>query len=62
MLHIIWGIGVRDGKGDEYKEVIGKSIVSTLNPGAELELAPAPLLERVGSMLVLGDGNSLWRE
>jgi hypothetical protein len=57
MFHSIWGIGVRDGKGVEYKKVIGKSIVSTLNPGAELDLAFASLLERVGSMLVLGDGN-----
>jgi hypothetical protein len=58
MFHSIWGIGVRDGKGVEHKKVIGKSIVSTLNPGAELELASASLLERVGSMLVLGDGNA----
>ena len=58
MFHSTWGIGVRDGKGGEYKKVIGKSIVSTLNPGAELDLANASLLERVGSMLVLGDGNA----
>jgi|WetSurMetagenome_2_1015567.scaffolds.fasta_scaffold105189_2 hypothetical protein len=58
MFHSIWGIGVRDGKGGEYKKVIGKSIVSTLNPGAELDLASASLLERVDSMLVLGDRNT----
>jgi hypothetical protein len=58
MFHSIWGIGVRDGKGGEYKKVIGKSIVSTLNPGAELDLASASLLERVDSMLVLGEGNA----
>jgi hypothetical protein len=62
MFHSIWGIGVRDGKGVEYKKVIGKSIVSTLNPGAELDLASASLLERVGSMLVLGDGNACVNE
>ncbi len=33
-------------------------LYSTLNPGAELDLASASLLERVGSMLVLGDGNA----
>jgi hypothetical protein len=58
MFHSTWGIGVRDGKGGEYKKVIGKSIVSTLNPGAELDLASASLLERVGCMLVLGDGKA----
>jgi hypothetical protein len=58
MFHTIWGICVRDGKGGEYKKVIGKSIVSTLNPGAELDLASTSLLERVDSMLVLGDGNA----
>jgi hypothetical protein len=58
MFHTIWGISIRDGKGGEYKKVIGKSIVSTLNPGAELDLASASLLERVSSMLVLGGGNA----
>ncbi len=58
MFHTIWGIGVRDGKGGEYKKIIGKSIVSTLNPGSELDLASGSLLERVDSMLVLGDGSA----
>lgn len=56
VLHNIWGIRVRDGKGGEYKQVIGKSIVSTLNPGSELDLAEGSILERVSSMLILGNG------
>jgi hypothetical protein len=56
MFHSIWGINVRNGKRGEFKQVIGKSIVSTLNPGSELDLAPDSILERVGSMLILGDG------
>lgn len=58
MFHTIWGISARNGKGGEYKKVIGKSIISTLKPGAELDLASPSLLERVGSMLVLGDGHA----
>jgi hypothetical protein len=51
----IWGVTVRNGNGGEFKQVIGKSIVSTLTPGSELHLAGDSLLERVSSMLVLGD-------
>ncbi|HTP65400.1 MAG TPA: SH3 domain-containing protein [Geobacteraceae bacterium] len=58
IFHSTWGISVRDGKGGEYKKIIGKSIVSTLNPGAELDLAVAPLLEKVTSILVLGDNGA----
>ena len=55
MFHNIWGINVRNGNGGEYKQIIGKSIVSSLNPGSELNLATGSILERVSSMLVLGD-------
>ncbi len=55
MFHDIWGVTVRNGKGSEFKQVIGKSIVSTLTPGSELHLAVDSLLERVSSMLVLDD-------
>jgi hypothetical protein len=56
IFHDIWGVSVSNGRGDEYKQVIGKSIVSTLNPGSELHLAGDTLPERVTSMLVLSDG------
>jgi SH3 domain (SH3b1 type)/NlpC/P60 family len=55
MFHDIWGVTVRNGKGGEFKQVIGKSIVSTLTPGSELDLAAGSLLERVSCILVLGD-------
>jgi hypothetical protein len=55
MFHDIWGVAVRNWKGDEFKQVIGKSIVSTLTPGSELHLAANTILERVNSLLLLGD-------
>lgn len=55
MFQNIWGVRVRDEKGGEFKQVIGKSIVSTLNPGSEMNLATNTILERVKSMLVLSD-------
>ncbi len=55
VMHSIWGVMVRDGNGNESKKVIGKSIVSTLNPGGELKLAGGSLLEKVTNVLVLGD-------
>ncbi len=55
MFHDVWGVNVSNGTGGEYKQVIGKSIVSTLTPGSELKVVGGSLLERVTSMLVLGD-------
>ena len=55
MFHSKWGVKVKNGNGVECKKIIGKSIVSTLNPGGELNLASASLLDRVTGMLVLGD-------
>ncbi len=55
IFHSIWGVAVRNGNGIESKKIIGKSIVSTLNPGGELKLAGGSLLDRVSDMLVLGD-------
>ena len=55
MFQDIWGVTVRNGKGGEFKQVIGKSIVSSLTPGSELHLAAGSLLERVNSMLVFAD-------
>ncbi len=55
VLHSIWGVTVRNGNGVESKKIIGKSIVSTLNPGGELKLAGVSLLDRVTDILVLSD-------
>jgi hypothetical protein len=55
MFHDEWGVAVSNGTGGVYKQVIGKSIVSTLTPGSELNIAGGSLLERVTSMLVLDD-------
>ena len=56
VFHDIWGVNVIDGNGKESKQIIGKSIISTLNPGRELNLASETILDRISSMLVLGDG------
>jgi hypothetical protein len=55
MFHDIWGVTVRNGKGGVNKQIIGKSIVSTLTAGSELKIVGGSLLERVTSILVLGD-------
>jgi hypothetical protein len=56
VFHDIWGVNVIDGNGKESKQIIGKSIISTLNPGRELNLASDTILDRISRMLVLGDG------
>ncbi|MCM2358844.1 MAG: NlpC/P60 family protein [Geobacteraceae bacterium] len=53
VLHAIWGVTVRNGEGSASKQVIGKSIVSTLTPGSELRLVNGSLLERADRMLIL---------
>jgi hypothetical protein len=55
VFHASWGVSLKDGEGGVSKHVIGKSIVSTLTPGSELNLASGTLLDKVRSMLVLGD-------
>ena len=55
MFHDIWGVTVSNGTGGVYKQIIGKSIVSSLTPGSELKIVGGSLLERVTSILVLGD-------
>jgi hypothetical protein len=55
VFHDIWGVNVRNGNGGEFKQVVGKSIVSTLTPGSELHLVGDSILKRVTSMLILGD-------
>lgn len=53
--HAMWGVNVRRGDGGSAKQVVGKSVISTLTPGAELPLANGTLLDKLGSMLVLTD-------
>jgi hypothetical protein len=55
VFHSLWGVNVRKGDGSITKQVVGKSIISTLTPGSELPLAAASLLDRVDAMLILGD-------
>jgi hypothetical protein len=55
VFHASWGVSVRDGEGSVTKHVIGKSIISTLTPGSELNLASGTLLDKVRSILILSD-------
>lgn len=55
VFHASWGVSVRDGERNITRHVIGKSIVSTLTPGSELNPATGTLLDKVRSILVLGD-------
>jgi NlpC/P60 family protein len=55
IFHALWGVNVRRGDGRIVKQVVGKSIISTLMPGSELPPATGTLLEKVGSMLILTD-------
>ncbi|MDD3294410.1 MAG: SH3 domain-containing protein [Geobacteraceae bacterium] len=54
VFHASWGVSVKDGEGEIYKHVIGKSIISTLTPGWELRPATGTLLDKLKSFLVLG--------
>ena len=55
VFHASWGVSVRDAEGSVTKHVIGKSIISTLTPGSELNLASGTLLDKLRSILVLSD-------
>ena len=55
VFHSLWKVSIRDGEGDVSKHVIGKSIISTLTPGSEFNLASGTLLQKVRSILVLSD-------
>lgn len=55
VFHASWGVSVSDGEGSVSKHVIGRSVVSTLTPGSELRLASGTLLDKVRSILILGD-------
>jgi hypothetical protein len=53
--HSLWGVTVRKFDGGTAKQVVGKSVISTLTPGSELLLANGSILDRVDSMLILTD-------
>lgn len=55
IFHSLWKVKVKDREGREVKQVVGKSIISTLTPGSELSLANGTLLEKIGRMLILGE-------
>jgi len=55
VFHALWGVNVRQGDGGKVKLVVGKAIVSTLEPGAELPVTGGSLLEKLGSMRILTD-------
>ncbi|MDX9708723.1 MAG: SH3 domain-containing protein [Trichloromonas sp.] len=53
MLHTLWGIRTKDLKGREGRWLVGKTVITTLEPGLEAEglfLGIGSLLERVDSM------------
>lgn len=53
MLHTLWGIRTKDLKGREGRWLVGKTVITTLEPGLEAEglfLDIGSLLERVDSM------------
>ncbi len=55
VFHALWGVSVKKADSGSVRQVVGKSIISTLTPGAELPLATGPLLDKLGSMLILTD-------
>jgi hypothetical protein len=61
IFHSLWKVKVKDREGYDVKQVVGKAIISTLTPGSELCLANGSLLDKVGSMLILGDRCALTR-
>jgi len=48
-------VTIKNGDEGNVKQVIGKSIVSTLAPGSELNLTTGSLLERATGMHILSD-------
>lgn len=52
-LHALWGIKLFDEVGEEYRFVIGKTVITTLSPGKELpgfDVKKTNLLNKVSSM------------
>jgi hypothetical protein len=55
IFHSPWGIAYRSASGRIEKQIIGKSVITSLEPGKELPLAGQSYLERFTGMLVLTD-------
>jgi hypothetical protein len=56
IFHNVWGLKTRDLRGREGRKIIGKAVITTLYPGAELYcLDPEGLLlKNISAMTVLG--------
>lgn len=56
VFHALWGVRTRDGEGEEGRRVVGRTVVTTLQPGRELpDLAPeGDLRERLRGITLLG--------
>lgn len=56
-LHTLWGVRTRDPQGKVGRKVVGRTVITTLQPGIEREDLVVPegvLLQRIGSMTLLG--------
>ncbi len=56
IFHNVWGINYRDERGETSKRIIGKSVITSLEPGKELPRVGRTFLERFTGMRVLTDG------
>ena len=53
ILHSTWAIRFNNRKGQEEKFYIGRTVLTTLEPGAELALSKGTLLSHIDAMLLL---------
>ncbi len=56
IFHNAWGVRTRDFWGNEGRKIIGKAVITTLSPGAELYFVPREslLLNNISAMSVIG--------
>jgi hypothetical protein len=56
IFHNAWGVRTRDLFGNEGRKIIGKAVITTLSPGAELYFVPREslLLNNISAMSVIG--------
>ncbi len=60
IFHNIWGIRTRDLKGREGRKIIGQAVITTLEPGRELnnlDASSGTLLNHIAAMSVLAGAN-----